>query len=316
MDNAISSNEGRIFDDVIRSDEGRMFDEVIRSDEGITTNNVHTTEHTEQIPWIGAMTGGLLPAPQYKTITSNIIQEIQATSGCNGNLPDLEDMCIMASLQRMNDWHTRTKTDTTPTTESDLPNDSDGHEKLGEGEIRIPICATAHTTEPLPTEKEPRGHKIAIRDPRWKEAMEREVNQLVDKNAWDLVNRPRDAKVLPGLWQFKIKRDERGKVIKYKARWCVDGSRSPLDISPETKFSPVAEKSTIRLLFATAAHLGVKVMQADFPNAYLNATIQDDVYVVQPRGLEDPNERHKVCKLNKALYGMAMSGKCWHDALS
>ncbi len=146
--------------------------------------------------------------------------------------------------------------------------------------------------------------------------MIKEVQQLQQKGAWQLVHRPRDAKVLPGLWQYKIKRDENGNVAKCKARWCVDGSRSPLDTQPESKFSPVAEKTTIRMLFAIAAHGGHEVKQADFPNAYLNAEITEDVYVAQPKGMEDPMHRHKVCKLNKALYGMPMSGKCWHDALS
>ncbi len=126
------------------------------------------------------------------------------------------------------------------------------------------------------------------------------VTQLEDKQAWQLVDRPRNAKILPGLWQFKIKKDALGNRVKYKARWCVDGSRSPLEILPESKFSPVAEKTRVRILFAIAAYKGVSVMQADFPNAYLNATITEDVYVVQPRGLENPNLRQKVCRLNKA----------------
>ncbi len=78
----------------------------------------------------------------------------------------------------------------------------------------------------------------------------------------------------------------------------------------------LVERTTIRLLFAITAHGGHEVMQADFPNAYLNADITEDVYVNQPRGLEDPVRRYRVCKLNKALYGMPMSGKCWNDALS
>ncbi len=73
---------------------------------------------------------------------------------------------------------------------------------------------------------------------------------------------------------------------------------------------------TVRMLFAIAAHIGVKVMQVVLPNAYPNADITNDVYVVQPRGLEDPEHRHKVCKLSKPLYGMKMSGRCSYNALS
>ncbi len=85
--------------------------------------------------------------------------------------------------------------------------------------------------------------------------------------------------------------------------------RSPLEILPETKFSLVVEKTTVRMLFAIAAYKGVIVMQAEFPNAYLNAQITEDVYFVQPRGLENSNLRQKVCKLNKALYGILLCCK-------
>ncbi len=63
-------------------------------------------------------------------------------------------------------------------------------------------------------------------------------------------------------------------------------------------------------------YIDVSIIQADFHNPYLNADITEDVYVVQPRGLEDPEHQHKVCKLNKALQGIPMNGKCWHDAIS
>ncbi len=215
----------------------------------------------------------------------------------------------------MHDWHNQTKSQILPMEENDIPHGTDSRElNPHEGEPTIPICTVIKET-PEYLEREPRGYKKAAAQDHWKAAMQKEVQELLKKAAWQVINRPRDAEVLPGLSQFKIKRDEQGNVVKYKARWCVDGSRSPLDISPETKFSPVAE-TTIRMMFAIATHVGVKVMQADFPNAYLNANIQEDVYVVQPRGLEDTSARHKVCKLNKALYGMPMSGKCWYDALS
>ncbi len=54
-------------------------------------------------------------------------------------------------------------------------------------------------------------------------------------------------------------------------------------------------------------------MQADFPNAYLNAEIDEKVYVNQPYGIMEYTERDKVCQLKKALYGCPVSGRKWHD---
>ncbi len=74
--------------------------------------------------------------------------------------------------------------------------------------------------------------------------------------------------------------------------------------------------STIRATIAIAAAKGQVVLQGDFPNAYINADIQDEVYVIQPKGLEDPNKPHHVCSLKEALYGCPVSGKRWNTKLS
>ncbi len=67
------------------------------------------------------------------------------------------------------------------------------------------------------------------------------------------------------------------------------------------------------MLFAAAAAQGHEVLQADFSNAYLNAEIDEKVYVNQPYGIMECTERDKVCQLKKALYGCPVSGKKWHD---
>ncbi|MCP3667564.1 MAG: hypothetical protein GY696_34570 [Gammaproteobacteria bacterium] len=116
-------------------------------------------------------------------------------------------------------------------------------------------------------------------------------------------------------WRFRIKRDENGDIARYKARWCVDGSRDDYYRQPETTYSPVAEHTTIRCLFALAAARKQPVLQADFSNAYLNAEIGEDMYMRQTSGLEEDGREDWVYKLNKALYGSPVSGNRWHRAL-
>ncbi len=145
--------------------------------------------------------------------------------------------------------------------------------------------------------------------------MESGKSELEGKTAWDLVKRPPGQVILPGLWRFKVKKDENGRVVKHKARWCVDGSKETFRRLPEAKYSPVAEASTIRAVFAMAAIKGQRVLQADFPNAYLNAELNEKIYVMQPKGLEGPRRPGHVCLLKKALYGTSISGKMWHEML-
>ncbi len=133
----------------------------------------------------------------------------------------------------------------------------------------------------------PTSWRQARNIPEWENAMEREINELRKKNAWELVLRPKNAKVLPGVWNFRIKKDENGNVVKCKARWCVDGSRVGFVRPPENVFSPVAELPTVRTFMAIAAKEKQAIFQADFPNAYVNAEIEEDIYVCQPKGLKD-----------------------------
>ncbi len=161
----------------------------------------------------------------------------------------------------------------------------------------------------------PRTWRQAINTPEWETAMINEINELKSKNAWELIPKPKGAKVLPGVWNFRIKRDENGNVIKYKARWCVDGSREGFLRPPENTFAPVAELPTVRAMIAIAAKDSQIILQTDFPNAYINAEIKEDIYVCQPKGLEEKDSNNYVCKLRKALYGCPISGKRWNETL-
>ncbi len=135
----------------------------------------------------------------------------------------------------------------------------------------------------------------AINTPEWQQAMKREVNELENKQAWEIVPRPENVKVLPGVWNFRINKDENGNIVKYKARWCVDGSRERFIRPPEKVFSPVAEMSTIRMLLAIAGKSGQLVLQAGFPNAYINADIEEEIYVCQPKGLGNLTISSRLC---------------------
>ena len=53
--------------------------------------------------------------------------------------------------------------------------------------------------------------------------------------------------------------------------------------------------------------------QMDIKTAYLNAPIEEDVFIKQPEGFEllDENGKPFFCKLKKSLFGLKQSGKNW-----
>ena len=119
-----------------------------------------------------------------------------------------------------------------------------------------------------------------------------------------LVYLPKGAKVFGSRWVFKNKRDERGIVIKNKARLVAQGYTQQEGIDYEEVFAPVARIEAIRLFLAYASFLGFTVCQMDVKSAILYGTIEEEVYVSQPPGFIDPDHPEKVYRVVKALYGL------------
>ncbi|GJZ24050.1 putative ribonuclease H-like domain-containing protein [Tanacetum coccineum] len=112
------------------------------------------------------------------------------------------------------------------------------------------------------------------------------------------------------------KKDERGIVIRNKARLVAQGYTQEESIDYDEVFAPVARIETIRLFLAYASFIGFTVYQMDVKSAFLYGKIEEEVYVCQPLGFEDPNNPDKVYKVVKALYGLHQAPRAWYETLS
>ena len=53
----------------------------------------------------------------------------------------------------------------------------------------------------------------------------------------------------------------------------------------------------------------------DVYNAYVNADLEEPIYMCQPPGYIVQSDQH-VLKLKKAMYGLKQSGRAWYKCLS
>ncbi|KAI3735473.1 hypothetical protein L6452_14972 [Arctium lappa] len=163
---------------------------------------------------------------------------------------------------------------------------------------------------------EPKKAYDAMKDPSWVEAMQEEQSQFVLQDVWDLVELPQGQRAIGTKWVFRNKKDERGIVIKNKARIVAQGYTQEEGIDYEEVFAPVARTEAIRLFLAYASFMKFIVYQMDVKSAFLYGTIDEEVYVFQPSGFENPNFPDRVYKLKNALYGLHQAPRAWYDTLS
>nr|GFB45979.1 putative ribonuclease H-like domain-containing protein [Tanacetum cinerariifolium] len=131
-----------------------------------------------------------------------------------------------------------------------------------------------------------------------------------------LVDCPKGVRPIGTKWVLKNKRDERGIVVRNKARLVAQGHTQEEWIDYDELFTPVARIEAIRLFLAYASFMGFTVYQMDVKSAFLYGTIDEEVYVMQPPGFQDPAFPAKVYKVEKAMYGLHQAPRAWYCTLS
>ena len=164
---------------------------------------------------------------------------------------------------------------------------------------------------------EPTKVDEAFLEPEWIQAMQEELHQFELNNVWELVKRPdpRKHNIIGTKWIYRNKQDENGLVVRNKARLVAQGYTQVEGIDFDETFAPVARLEAIRILLAYANHHDIILYQMDVKSAFLNGKLEEEVYVAQPPGFEDPKNPDKVFRLNKALYGLKQAPRAWYDTL-
>ncbi|GJU24135.1 putative ribonuclease H-like domain-containing protein [Tanacetum coccineum] len=152
---------------------------------------------------------------------------------------------------------------------------------------------TTMNVSPIPTTKIHKDHpkEQIIRDPLFA-SQTRRMTKSAQEHAmkvWRLVDLPKGKHAIGTKWVYRNKKDERGIVVRNKARLVTQGYTQEEGIDYDEVFAPVARIEAIRLFLAYASFMGFIVYQMDVKSAFL---------------------------YEKALYGLQQAPRAWYETLS
>ncbi|GJW18987.1 putative ribonuclease H-like domain-containing protein, partial [Tanacetum coccineum] len=127
------------------------------------------------------------------------------------------------------------------------------------------------------SQNEPKKISEALEDESWVDAMQEELLQFKIQKVWILVDLPFGKKAIGTKWVYRNKKDERGVVVRNKARLVAQGHRQEEGIDYDEVFAPVARIEAIRIFLAFASYMGFIVYQMDVKSAFLYGKIDEEV---------------------------------------
>jgi hypothetical protein len=148
----------------------------------------------------------------------------------------------------------------------------------------------------------------------WREAMDREMENLCSHNVYELVPRT------PGMCTLRLgwvlhRKFKNGTFDKNKARIVACGNHQRPRIDYGESFVPVMRLESLHTLLALAAHRDLEIVQFNITSAYLHGTLKEEVYVEQPDGYVSGDRMGWVWRLRKGLYGLVQAGRTWNEEL-
>ncbi|MBW0497485.1 hypothetical protein O181_037200 [Austropuccinia psidii MF-1] len=146
----------------------------------------------------------------------------------------------------------------------------------------------------------------------WLEAINNELSNMKTHQVWSSHEQDKSIHPLTTTWVFKRKTDANGNLTKYKARLCVRGFNQREGIDYDDVFSQTGRLASLRPLLTLAHQHGFQIDQMDVQFAFLNGILDKTLYIFYPDGCK---EESKILKLNKSLYVLKQSPRCWHNAL-
>ena len=185
----------------------------------------------------------------------------------------------------------------------------------------------AFMTGEISIDDEPASYTEAIQSresKEWRKSIDDEFDSLKKCETWDVIpikEMPKNSSIVTGKLIMKKKFEGDGSV-RFKSRLVARGFQDTNDYCSYELYAPVARLSDVRIILSIANRYELELTQFDVKTAFLNGKLERPVFMRIPEGLyewskirdcsEIEYKRDNVCKLNRSIYGLKVSPKCWY----
>ena len=142
-------------------------------------------------------------------------------------------------------------------------------------------------------------------------ASKAEFASLQSKGVFELVdstNVPK--KPITSKADFRRKRGADGKTNTYKVRFVARGFTKQAGEDYHDTYAPTCSQQTFAIALHAALYHGYVIHQVDVETAYLDADLEEEIYMRIPKPYAHMVGA-EVVRLRKALYGLNQSGRAW-----
>ena len=154
-----------------------------------------------------------------------------------------------------------------------------------DGTVRYPLpCALLVDGVDVNISAEPTCYTSAMKDPKWRAAMNLEFDALLKNQTWELVPSHLAQNIVGCKWVFQIRRPIDGSVDWYKACLVAKGFHQVPGVDYGETFSPMIKPTTVCTILSLVVSKGWVLRQFDVQNAFLHGNLYEDVYMSQPPG--------------------------------
>eukprot|EP00286_Rhodomonas_abbreviata_P028108 CAMPEP_0181313458 /NCGR_PEP_ID=MMETSP1101-20121128/14257_1 /TAXON_ID=46948 /ORGANISM="Rhodomonas abbreviata, Strain Caron Lab Isolate" /LENGTH=1511 /DNA_ID=CAMNT_0023420409 /DNA_START=376 /DNA_END=4908 /DNA_ORIENTATION=+ len=165
--------------------------------------------------------------------------------------------------------------------------------------------------EPIVPKSEKEARACAHAE-QWLTSEEIELKTIWKMGTFEIVDLPPGVIPLPSRFTYSIKRDQYGRIVKFKSRLVARGDMQ-YDDEYSTTYAPTSRFTAIRTIISIATQEKMELKHWDITGAFMTANIDTDIYMDMPPGYH--LEPGKTVKLLKSLYGLRQSPGLFHDTL-